>query len=461
MEQKVVAYIKKHKLLERNTTVLVGVSGGPDSMALLSLLHSIRGDWGLKLVALSVDHGLRGKASLDDVAYVQHICKQWGIIFEGTSVDVASYKEMYQKGTQVAARELRYQFFKEQMEAYDADYLALGHHADDQLETMIMNLARSGNPNALSGIPVKRPFATGLIIRPLLCVTKDDLESFCKSRKIIPRIDVSNEDTTYTRNAVRKYVAPYMKELNPNVHRSLQHMSMSMQADNAYLEKLTREMVDRIVTFTSGEKKASFETKSFGSFADALQRRAFHLILNHLYNEIPKSLSYMHEENFLQLVHSDAGNKEMDLPGPLKVVKAYQNVLFMESEPVSINVPYNITVNIPGETTLPDGSKLIASESSDPSNKGKYTYSCSYNEVILPLRVRTRRAGDRMAWKGLNGHKKVKDIFIDHKVPLYMRNDWPIVEDAAGRILWIVGLKKSVYNSHESVQPSIQLTYEK
>src|SRR5699024_514323 len=145
----------------------------------------------------------------------------------------------------------------------------------------------------------------------------------------------------------------------------------------------------------------------------------------------------------------------------LKVVKAYQSVLFMENEQASINGPYDITVNITGETTLPDRAKLNESENSNPSIKGKYTYSCSYNEIILPLHVRTIRSVDRMSWKGLNGRKKVKDIFIDHKVPLYMRNDWPIVEDASGRILWVVGLKKSVHNSHVSVQPSIQLTYEK
>src|SRR5699024_2116818 len=302
MEQKLMEYMKRHHLLQQNKTVMIGVSGGPDSLALLSFFHSIREDWGLSLTALSVDHGLRGEVSREDMEYVKHICAKWDITFEGTSVDVASYKLAYQVGTQVAARELRYAFFKEQMEKNDADFLALGHHADDQLETMLMNFARSSNPKALSGIPVKRQFATGMIIRPFLCVTRNEIESYCERNGIIPRIDVSNEDITYTRNAVRKNLAPLIKELNPNIHMGLQHLSISLQADEVYLTEQAKKMAETVVTFTPGNKEASFDMKTFGLYPSALQRRVFHLILNHLYSELPRNLSHIHEANFFDLL---------------------------------------------------------------------------------------------------------------------------------------------------------------
>src|SRR5699024_4514562 len=188
---------------------------------------------------------------------------------------------------------------------YEADYLALGHHADDQLETMLMNLVRSGNPKSLSGIPLKRPFSCGQIIRPLLCVTKDEIESYCQTKDITPRLDASNEDTIYTRNAIRKNITPYIKKLNPNVHSSLQHLSEALQAYVAYLMDIAQEMVDRIVTFTRERREASFEMESYNTFPRDIQRRAVHLILNHLYPEIPKNQSSIHEENFFELVKSN------------------------------------------------------------------------------------------------------------------------------------------------------------
>lgn len=454
--------MKHHHLLEPNKTVLVGVSGGPDSLALLSFLLSIRDDWNLTLIALSVDHQLRGEDSQEDLAYVKYICEKRNIMFEGTSVDVALYKVKHQVGTQVAARELRYTFFKEQMEKHHASFLALGHHADDQLETMIMNLARSSNPKALSGIPIKRQFATGMVIRPLLCVTKEEIESYCRTKGIIPRMDASNEDTAYTRNAVRKNIAPLFKELNPNVHAGLQHLSESLQADAALLTEQAGKMVADIVTFAPRKTKASFEMKTFQSYPSALQRRAYHLILNHLYKELPKNLSYIHEENFFCLLKSYDGNKEMDLPGKLKVVKSYGNVTFyMEYTKQSSNNPYNILLTVPGETILPDGSRLIAKQVKSPSDKGKYTYVCNPKRVPLPLHIRTRKEGDRMGWKGLHGRKKIKDIFIDNKIPPEERVDWPIITDDTDQILWVVGLKKNQEEQQTTEQLYIQLTYER
>lgn len=461
IESKLIEYIKWHQLLEQGKTVVVGVSGGPDSMALLSFLNSIRSAWDLTLIALSVEHGLRGQVSLDDLSYVEQMCEEWEIAFEGTSVDVASYKKAHQVGTQVAARELRYSFFREQMEKHQADYLALGHHADDQLETMLMNLARSSTPEALSGIPIRRTFATGMIIRPFLCVTREEIEAYCQSKGIVPRRDASNEDIKYTRNAVRKKISPLIKELNPNVHRGLQHLSTSLMADAEYLAERTRKMVDSIVTFNPDKQEAFFDVKTFKSYPSALQRRAFHLILNHLYHETPKNVSYIHEENFFNLLKQNGGHKKLDLPEQVQVTKSYLDVTFHMADNDSNSHPFRMPLTIPGETILPDDSKLIAKEVSHPDFKGKYTYICNHDHIDFPLYVRTRKSGDRMGWKGLHGHKKLKDIFIDYKVPLSDRDGWPIVTDDNDQILWLIGLKKNQVEQLSTATSYIQLTYEK
>lgn len=457
MLQQITAFINNHQLLEKNSTVLAGISGGPDSMALLSVLRSLQEAWELKVIALSVDHQLRGKDSRDDLAYVKDVCRKWDILFEGTSVDVTSFKKEHQVGTQVAARELRYQFFKTQMEKYQAGFLALGHHADDQIETVLMNLARSGNPETLTGIPMKRSFASGMIIRPLLCVRKKDIESYCRMKGITPRFDASNADTAYTRNAVRKHIIPYFKELNPNVHQSLEHLSESLREDAAFLEEMARQMAERVVTFEAG--KASFAIKTFKSYPSALQRRTYHLILSHLYTEIPKDLSYKHEKSFFQFMENKEGNKTMDLPHPLKIAKTYGHVTIYDTFFESDDSAYDIFVNIPGETSIPGGSKLLSSQSEYHDTKGKYTYVCSRSEVVFPLHVRTRKQGDRMQWEGLGGSKKLKDIFIDYKVPSQERDRWPIVTDHTGCVLWLVGLKKRKLAESANKEPYIYLTY--
>lgn len=465
MLRKVTAFINNHQLMEKNSVVLVGVSGGSDSIALLSLFLSLRKAWELKLIAVSVDHQLRGETSRNDLAYVKDVCKEWDIAFEGASVDVAAYKEEHNLGTQVAARELRYQFFEAQMDKHQANYMALGHHADDQAETMLMNFARSSNPKALGGIPINRPFAAGMIIRPLLCVRKKEIESYCMAQGITPRIDESNVDMAYTRNAVRKHITPLIEELNPNVHESLQHLSEVLQEDAALLDELAKQMVEDAVTFETG--KASFQMKPFLSYPSALQRRAYHLILNHLYSELPKNLSYIHERNFFRLLEKSDGNKEMDLPYPVKIVKTYECVTLYDIllEQSSDNA-YDILVTVPGETLLPNGSKLHAARTAYHDTDEKFTYIFPEEQAVLPLHVRTRKKGDRMQWKGLGGSKKLKDIFIDNKVPPKKRDDWPIVTDHSGHILWLIGLRKHQQEKRVNKEPGsepapyIYLTYE-
>src|SRR5699024_9594115 len=170
MEQKVLAFLAENQLIKENSRVLVGVSGGPDSLALLHFLHRHQSLLKIKVMAVTVDHQLRGDASIEDVNFVHAFCEKLNIPCITKAVDVPAYKKSHQLGTQMAARTMRYDIYAKVLQQY-ADVLALGHHADDQIETFIMQITKTTSLQSLSGIPLKRPFASGLIIRPFLCVT--------------------------------------------------------------------------------------------------------------------------------------------------------------------------------------------------------------------------------------------------------------------------------------------------
>ena len=458
VKQEILSFIKKHHLLTEDTTILLGVSGGPDSMALLHFFHSIQNEWNLNLIVLSADHQLRGEEGKRDLEYVKQQCKERDIQFIGTSLNVQAYKRKNNAGTQLAARELRYQFFAEQMVEQHADYLALGHHGDDQIETMLMEMVRIADSSSFSGIPVQRPFVQGSIIRPLLCVTKQDIEEYCEKHSLSPKIDPSNKETTYTRNYYRKHVVPKLKGKNRNLHVTIQRLSETLKDDEMFLRHEAKNMVNHVMTFYENEKKLSFSIESFKSYPTALQRRAYHLILNYLYDKLPKNLSYLHEENFFKILDGE-GNIEIDFPYHLKVQKSYQRVtlFFRKSDPKDASFHY--LLNIPEVVNLPHDLTLSVYYTKKWEEESMNSLIIPMESVALPLHIRTRQPGDRMSWKGLNGSKKIKDVFIDEKIPIDERDSWPIVTDHDGTILWLIGLRKKQFEQKNNGSLMIKITY--
>ncbi|MCA0972699.1 tRNA lysidine(34) synthetase TilS [Halobacillus litoralis] len=457
MDQLVHSFIKKHQLIRPNETVIAAVSGGPDSMAMLHFLTKLRKEWSLTIMAVSVDHGLRGKESQEDLEYVKRMCQEWDVPCTGAHVDVKAYKDSEGLGTQEAARQLRYQVFEQQMNQWNADVLVTAHHGDDQIETIMMQMATSARPEAVKGIPVERPFAGGRLVRPFLAVSKDDIEHYVANHSIHPRLDPSNEETTYQRNAFRKRVVPFLKEQNPKVHQHMQAMSERMQENQSYISKQAESVLETVVFSSNDHKSARLSIETFKTFPLALQRTAFHLILNYLYISKTEDISYLHEEMFFDLLIESKPNAELHLPQGLTIVRAYDEVTFsfIKKEQPSINESLFI-----GETIdLPDGARLSA-EWTENRVEGTYDFICDAHHVKLPLVVRTRRNGDRIRLRGMKGSKKVKDIFIDQKIPAAKRDTWPLVTDSQGKILWLVGLKKCGFPEGEGSGEVLRLHYE-
>ncbi|MBM7704898.1 tRNA lysidine(34) synthetase TilS [Metabacillus iocasae] len=459
MKERVNSFIRKHKLIPSHSRIVIGVSGGPDSLALLHFLWSKREEMNLELVVAHVDHMFRGKGSEEDMEYVKQYCQSIGVCFEGKKIHVEAYQKEHQLSAQLAARECRYAFFQEIMEKYNSHLLALAHHGDDQIETILMRLARGSTMEGYVGIKPRRPFATGHIIRPFLSVTKEEILQYCKEFYLQPRIDPSNAKKDYTRNRFRHEVLPFFKMENPVVHEKIQRFSEDLDDDQRYLEELTAKAMNKVME-KQGENQVILQRNGFLTMRKPLQRRGIQLILRYLYKKIPQNLSSTHIDSLVLLLESEQPSGTLHFPNGLKVIRSYNDCLFtFEEEKVK---PYRYVLNVPGYVHLPNNKKIICEiHNVRPYIKGNDVFVLGFSQLGDSLIVRTRHQGDKMTIKGMNGRKKVKDIFIDNKVPLSARDIWPVVEDGSGEIIWLPGLKKSIYEKEDHFDQRYVILYYK
>ncbi|WP_433746146.1 tRNA lysidine(34) synthetase TilS [Falsibacillus pallidus] len=444
-ERKVSAFIERHGLVEKGDRIMVAASGGPDSLSLLHFLSRRTSLYGIELACITVDHMLRGKESHEDVLFMEGFCAALGIPCEAASIDIKARMDEEGKGMQETARYHRYLFFEETLQDKGYTAIATGHHGDDQTETILMRLTRGALGKSRAGIPVQRPFGSGKIIRPLLCLNKNEIEEYCRFYELNPRRDPSNEKDDYTRNRFRHRVLPALREENPQFHEQFQRFGEELREDEDFLQELTRAEMNKL--WNKHQDQISFEITRFHQMPLPLQRRGIQLILNYLYEELPSSISAVHIDAVQQLLKSGSNvSGQLDFPHHLKVIRSYNHCCFTFRQSASAD-PYEIELPVPGEITLPNGSAIIAGSSDSlPRKNGNSSICLDTTMLNLPLIVRTRRDGDRIAVKGLNGTKKVKDIFIDCKIPARLRDSWPIVTDQSGEILWMPGIKKSKYD---------------
>lgn len=448
-EKKIKDFIEKHSLIQANDRIVFAVSGGPDSMAMLHYFVKNKSMYTIEIVVAHVDHMLRGEQSREDLAYVQSYCLKNGIPFEATSIPIKEKMAQDRLGMQETARKYRYEFLREVMEKYHANKIAVAQHADDQIETILMRLTRGSSGVSRAGILSKRSFGKGMLIRPLLRVTKTEIEIYCEENDLHPRIDVSNEQLTYTRNRFRHQVLPFVKEENIRAHEHFQRFSEELNEDEQYLMGLAKEQMKKICKKLSKEE-IIIEIPLLNSMPLPLQRRVIQLILNYLYYHKEVGLTALHMDSIQRILKGENPSAQLNFPKQLKIVRSYDECTFTYHVHKKSQA-YMYELNEGEECTLPSGANIqfLTEAISNQEEGGQYMY-IHPNEIQLPLIVRTRKPGDRIALKGMNGTKKVKDIFIDLKIPLQDRTSWPIITDQNGEILWVPGLKKSKYDCAKS-----------
>lgn len=442
---------QEHGLWSPGDCIVTAVSGGPDSVLLLHILNEIAQDseLGLKLICAHVNHGFRGGESDAEAEFVRKLAGKLQIPFELGVFDIPAYMKESGKGGQLAAREKRYEFLHAVADKYGASAIALAHHADDQAETVLMRILRGSGPSGLGGMKLKRREKNVELIRPFLRIYKNQLVAACESSGIPYVTDSSNLSTKYSRNAIRLDVLPFLGQYNEQLADSLNRLADVAGEEDDYMQSETERIHAEVVTWQDGG--AAFGVRSFTSLHAALQRRLIKLILNYLPLGTDDSDFVKIETIRKGVVQNLPTTWALDLGRGIRCLREYDTIRFVPAR-AEIQIPHYTYVveHFPAEVALTELGHVLrfnresaAGEVRGTKPEGNDEAAFDADELVYPLTVRSRLPGDRMKVMGLNGSKKVKDIFIDEKIPPSLRSQIPVVTDAKGRILWIPGVRRS------------------
>ena len=425
--KQVLDYLLKDLKLNNNDVIVIGCSGGPDSMALLNILEIIRKDLTIKLVCAHINHNVRQRSKKEE-KFIEDYCKTKDITFESMVIENYGDDNFHNE-----ARTIRYKFFEDIVKKYQANYLMTAHHGDDLMETILMRIVRGSTLNGYSGFKLDNDMGSYRLVRPLIFVSKEEIEEFNKKEKIPYIIDSSNEKDKYTRNRYRKYILPFLKGESPKVHEKFLKYSLMLDEYNDYIESQVRKELSLV--FNDG----ILDIDKYESLDKVLKNKMLYLILRDLYSDDLILINDKHVELIEDLINSDKKNTFIYLPNNIKVTKTYNEISFIPEE----NDINSYEIELSDYAMLPNGKKIEVIK--DSKENGNDICRLDSKEITLPLYVRTRRHGDKIDLKGTEGHKKVKDIFIDSKIPMNDRDLWPIVVDAKDNVVWIPSLKKSKF----------------
>ncbi|MFC5468556.1 tRNA lysidine(34) synthetase TilS [Cohnella suwonensis] len=426
--------------------VVAAVSGGPDSMALLRLLKTMSETTPLTIVVAHANHQFRGAESDAEAELVARVAQEWGLSFESVELGMPAYLEETGRNAQSASRERRYAFLEEVARKHGIRHLVTGHHADDQAETVLMRVIRGTAVSGLAGIHPRRTENGLERIRPLLRISKCELLDYCKRNGVPYAVDSSNADRHYFRNAMRHDLIPELERYNPRLKESLVRLADSAQADDDYMEHRAMQ------AFREGVRPSGqgfrLERRWFRGLHVALQRRLIKLILNCSSNP-RQMLDFLRIEELAEAMTQHRPTSiRLDLGNGWVLRREYEESYIGPGHPESIpfHFAYAVTdgmdeLNI-GETGGRFELELL--RGSVPGGKADRNEArFDFGELAFPLTVRSRLPGDLMQPYGLNGTKKVQDMFVDAKVPRSLRDLVPILANGDGRVLWIPGLRRS------------------
>ena len=423
--------------LKKSDIIVVGVSAGPDSMALLYILNELRKKIKYRIIVAHVNHNVR-KESEEEACFLEKYCHDNGIEFEIMKINKYGDDNFHNE-----ARNIRYQFYDDLIKKYHANYLMTGHHADDLMETILMRIVRGSTLRGYSGFSSLVKKDNYSIVRPLISVTKKELEDFDKDNHIPYRVDKSNFKDKYTRNRYRKYVLPFLKSEDKNVHEKFLKFSYDLMECDNYLEKIVKDKINEVYCDNY------IIISKFKELDTIIQKRIIDYIFNSIYEDDIVEINDRHVKLFYKAINSNRSSLQFNMPNGYLIIKEYDKVYLKKD--IDAILPYDIELS--DEVFLPNG--LTIKRVSESKTDGNDILRLRSSDVILPLRVRTRNNGDRMCVKNLNGSKKVKDILIDSKLPISKRDLWPIVVDSSDKVLWIPKIKKSKYNRRKDEECDI------
>jgi len=434
LREKVINTIKKYRMVESGDKIVLGVSGGPDSVALAYILASLQGEFRLSLFIAHLNHMFRPVEAEKEVRFVREMGNRLGLPVFVRHENVPAYVQENKVSPEAGAREIRYAFLKEIAAKTGAKKIALGHTMDDQAETLLLNLLRGSGHTGLGAImPVNESF-----IRPLIECSKEEILAYLDQNKLSYCVDSSNLEPLYQRNKIRLELLPLLaKDYNPNIRETLFRTSLILQQEDLYLESQAQRHTGH--TLKSGRRgEVILNLKEFEKVPAALKPRILREAIKRVKGNLLQ-LNFIHISDMLDLIQNKPTGSSLNLP-EITVYKDYGRLRFFKGKAPGIEMQFGSP-----EEEAEYVIKKSVLERDRPLSFYRATHDTAYfdfEKISGPLYVRTRKSGDRFFPQGARGHKKLSDFFIDQKVPREMRDKIPLLVNR-GKIIWVVGYRVS------------------
>ncbi|OOM82044.1 tRNA(Ile)-lysidine synthase [Clostridium puniceum] len=446
MHRKVISYIKDNKLIKSGDKILVALSGGPDSVCLLNILFELKEELNINIGAAHINHLLRGEDSFKDEEYVIKICDEMSIPCFVIRVDINNYSKEHKLSSELAGRQVRYDFFEEIIEKEDFNKIATAHNANDQAETILFRLMRGTGLEGLGGIKACRD---NKMIRPILCLSRQEVEEYIQLKNLKPRIDKTNFEKIYNRNKIRLDILPYMKEnFNEDIIQTLNRMSLLLEKDNEFLEKLALKAY----------KKYCIEYDDYFIIKEEIfkqEESIINRVLRHAVTRYSKSnydFEMKHINEIFSLSQKNSG-KLIDLPNGIYAENIYGDIYIKnksnkyngnnKKEEILFSKDNTNNKIVSFDKFIIEFSIINNYQREDISlNQGNLIQYFDFDKINDNILIRKRINGDKIIPLGMSGNKKLKDIFIDMKIPKEERDSVPIL-CIDEKIAWIVGIRTS------------------
>ena len=461
-QQKILETIESNHLIERGDAVVVGVSGGPDSVCLLHVLHSLSDRLEIRLNAVHINHMLRDEESQADEAFTAGLCKELGIPLSIIQVDVAAMAKKLGMSLEEAGRDARYSEFERYANSIGAARIAVAHNRNDQAETVMMHIIRGTGTAGLVGMEYKR----GAVIRPLLNVYRKEIEQYCEEAGLSPRTDSSNLKCEFARNRVRLELFPYInKSFGADITESLCRLSSLAADDNSYLEQCALEAYE-----------GSLETRNIGQVSMKLEQlRMLHpAVLGRVLKQAvcdaagsTTGIGNVHYRALSDLIFYGRTGSRTELPGGIRSIVSYGILNISASEIQKKNVLFDTALVIPGSTQVQELDVVVRTSVGKAINVDKYgrmgynsfVQFFDYDSLKRGINIRNRRDGDIFKPFRSNGTKKLKEYFIDSKISRELRDEIPLV-CIDNEVVWVVGYKISdKFKVTENTKSVLEIEY--
>lgn len=434
--------IKKYGMLKEGDGIVVGVSGGPDSIALFHLLYRFKEYYGIKLVVAHLNHNFRPGDAEREAEYVEKFCECRNIPCIVEFCDVPSMARRESLSAEQAGRKARYSFFNKVMKHKNYNKIAVAHNQNDQVETVLMRFIRGSGMEGLGGIhPVRDN-----IIRPLLEISRPMIDEYCKEYNLNPALDKSNLEPVYTRNRIRLELLPYLKkEYNKNIDRTICNTAYILREENCFLNEVALEKFNQLF-ITDDKNKLVLDLNGLNSLNDIFLRRVLRLAVERLKGD-KNNLEYGHIQNLCRLVKSGRTGSRVHLPEGLTAKLSYGKFFLCGEDDKIMSIDNVYHIEIPGITPIDELGGILEAEiltkddyKGNGNKRKKYAACFDLNKTGKDLFLRKRKEGDKFKPLGMKGTKKLKDFFIDLKIPREERDTIPIIHNCEA-IIWIMGYR--------------------